>query len=140
MTKGQVSLPRAFVEALKGAKDSRRLYMVYSPQNFLLLTPPDVYAKLLNQVKERAYAHKDQFNRAVRIFAANTHELTLDSQDRLVIPDRFREKAGLSGDEIVFVGCTDYIEIHDAARWEAIVEEDDGIFRDLMGDLAPGGE
>ena len=139
ITKGQVSLPRAFVEALKGAKDSRRLYMIYSPNNYLLLAPADVYAKMLTQVKDRTYAHKDQFNRALRMFAANTHELALDSQDRLVIPDRFREKAGLAGDEIVFVGCTDYIEIHDAARWESIVEDDDAIFRDLMGDLTPGG-
>ncbi|MGH7145614.1 MAG: division/cell wall cluster transcriptional repressor MraZ [Planctomycetota bacterium] len=139
IAKGQVSLPRAFVEALKGATDSRRLFMIYTPQNFLMLAPTEIYAKLLAQVKEREYPSKDRFNRAVRMFAANTHELVLDSQDRLVIPDRFREKAGLTGDEVVFVGCSDYIEVHDAARWEALIEEDDAIFRDLMGDITPGG-
>ena len=53
---------------------------------------------------------------ALRAFAANAHEVRLDSQGRVTIPQRLRDFAGLEREAVV-IGAIDRIEIWNAGRW-----------------------
>jgi len=55
--------------------------------------------------------------RVRRAFLAGVADPELDRQGRVLLPPPMREQAGLN-DKAVIVGCGDYIEIWDPARWE----------------------
>mgnify|MGYP002534509979 CR=1 FL=1 len=52
--------------------------------------------------------------------AASTARCELDSQGRIVVPQKLRRYAGLDKD-VVFVGDEDHFEIWDAKRWDDFV-------------------
>ncbi len=55
--------------------------------------------------------------RTRRGFLAEAYQVDLDRQGRILIPQPVRAAAGLDG-RAVIVGCGDYIEIWDEARWQ----------------------
>lgn len=67
--------------------------------------------------------------RVRRAFLAGAFEVELDRQGRVLLPQGIRTECGLDGRAIV-IGCGDYIEIWDPARWnseaETLVDDEDG--------------
>lgn len=56
---------------------------------------------------------------ARRAFAANAHEVRVDSQGRISIPQRLRDVAGLTRD-LAIIGDVDRVEVWDAQKyWES---------------------
>ena len=57
----------------------------------------------------------------------DAYSLELDRQGRVLVPQMLRESASIEG-RVALVGCGDYIEIWDPARWSrelSAVAEDD---------------
>ena len=59
----------------------------------------------------------------IRVFTANSAELEIDKQGRILIPPELRKKAGLKK-EVVFIGVTHKIEVWDKDRYEAAESSD----------------
>jgi MraZ protein len=77
--------------------------------------------------------------RVRRALLANVADPDLDRQGRVLLPQNMRDAAGLD-EKALIIGCGDYIEIWDPARWEtelASVEREmraDGGLRVVAGD------
>lgn len=62
--------------------------------------------------------------KAQRRFFSRAREVTLDSSGRIVIPERFREIAGIEG-KVVMVGSGNRAELWSVERWDAERGADD---------------
>ena len=62
-------------------------------------------------------------SRAIRLLLANAAKCELDSQGRIVIPQKLRKYAGLEKD-VVIIGVNDRAEIWSADAWNAQEEEE----------------
>jgi MraZ protein len=71
---------------------------------------------------------------AMRAFAANAHEVKLDSQGRITIPERLRQFAGLERDAVV-IGNIGRVEVWDAARWADVRTRADESLTQAVGAL-----
>ena len=117
---GRLVLPSAlkgpFVDAGNAIVRTRR-------SDYVELYAPKAFELTVRTLVER---QPDQLvSRRARIAAYNrAHRAAVDSQSRLVIPAEMREKVGL-GEEIVFRGSIDCVEIWPAARHDAQGEDDD---------------
>jgi len=58
-----------------------------------------------------------EYRRFWRAICSNSIEIEIDSQGRFFIPKHLKDHANLEN-EVVFVGCNEYIEIWDRERWE----------------------
>ena len=52
-----------------------------------------------------------------RLFFAQTEEVDIDGQSRILIPERLLQFAGLER-EVVLLGVRDHLELWNAARWQ----------------------
>ena len=66
---------------------------------------------------EHRSTRSQQGRRLRRGFLAGVSDLELDGQGRVLLSAALREAAGLT-DRAVVIGCGDYVEIWDPARWE----------------------
>lgn len=132
---GRVSLPRRFQKELS-RDDAGNLcgvltfgfegcLFVFSEQGF-----KQTYAKQNTNVFVTPEVRRRQ-----RLFFSRSHQFTLDGSGRLIVPERFREVAGLK-DEVVMVGAGDRAEIWDPVRWAA-ENHIDGDFDALGAGLDP---
>jgi MraZ protein len=81
-----------------------------------------------------AATRKDaRYRSFVRHLFANTEEITLDGQGRVVLPQALREYASIERD-VVLVGTLTRVELWSAARWSKAGAPPDGM-ADLMTEL-----
>ena len=57
-----------------------------------------------------------------RLYFAQTEMVDLDSNGRILIPERLLEFAGLKH-EVVLIGVRDHLELWDAERWQQYMKE-----------------
>ena len=107
--KGRMVLPAAYRPRLAGGGYVAKLDAclgIWSTEDFAA-----VLARMDERVKAGAVERS-----VARSFAADAHEFAPDGQGRVVIPQRLRDFAGLSGDVDVN-GAIDHLEIWDRDRW-----------------------
>jgi MraZ protein len=75
----------------------------------------------------------ERLRKMQRLFFANSYEVALDANGRLLVPERLKVHAGLSKD-VVMVGASERAEIWEAKRWDAYRAATEGDYREL-GDL-----
>ena len=113
--KGRLSLPKGFREAFS---DGANLTLGFD--GCIWVFPIDEWARRSQEVKARPLS--DAQGRALgRIFFGKAETVELDSQGRLLVPQRLRAKAGI-GRETVAVGVDDYLEIWDGDAWKRYEE------------------
>jgi MraZ protein len=57
-----------------------------------------------------------------RLFFAQIEEVDLDTNGRILIPDRLMDFAGLKH-EVVLIGVRDHLELWDAGRWQQFMAQ-----------------
>ncbi len=62
-----------------------------------------------------------------RLFFAQMEEVDLDRSSRILIPDRLVKFAGLEH-EVILLGVRDHLELWDATRWQAFLNEHESKF------------
>lgn len=108
--KGRMSLPKGFREAF-----SDGAYLTLGFDGCVWVFPLDEWARRSDEVKSRPLS--DAQGRALgRLFFGNAESVELDSQGRLLVPQRLRAQAGI-GREAVAVGVDDHLEIWDGDTW-----------------------
>lgn len=115
-TKGRLSIPSRFREALSSAYDERLI--VTNFDQCLWAYPVPEWQEL-----ERKVGSLPQFMEEVkalqRVFISAATECPIDRQGRILIPPALREYAGISR-EVVIVGMTRRFEIWSRERWDVI--------------------
>ena len=129
--KGRISLPAKFREAFRAG-----VHLTLGQEGCLYAFPPDEWDREKRRVEAGALA--DRSSRGyTRMFFGNAERVDLDTQGRLVVPRRLRDKVRLARD-VAVVGVSDRLEIWPQEQWERYVDELEASYR--AGTLVPGEE
>jgi MraZ protein len=129
-TKGRIALPAKFREPF-----GEGVYLTLGQDGCLFAFPKqewdrrsqEVRARPLNGQHARAYA---------RMFFGNAEQVDLDSQGRLVIPQKHRSEVGI-GREVLVIGVSDRLEIWSREAWDRYEQAHAGAY--TTGSLKPEG-
>lgn len=125
--KGRVVLPAAFRNQIaeRGFLSQYEGCLgVWTAEGFA-----DMAARLTDKVRGQ-----EASNQAIRAFSSSATEVVPDSQGRIFIPQRLRERANLDR-EVVIIGALQHIEIWDAQRWENLQSHADASFQEAVSEL-----
>lgn len=107
--KGRVSLPSKIRKYLAPeANDSFVITLGY--ENCLDLYPLDVWNAFEAQMLTRLNRHDAPDRDYIRRLMMSAHEVTLDKQARIMIPQEHMELAGISA-QVIILGALDHIEL-----------------------------
>ena len=120
--KGRISLPAKFRSEFRDG-----VHLTLGQEGCLYAFPPDEWAREKARVEERGLAN--QSNRGyTRVFFGNAEHVDLDSQGRLVVPRRLRDKAGLER-EVAVIGVSDRLEIWPEDAWNRYADDQEASYR-----------
>jgi len=117
--KGRFILPAAFKKQMPPGSPDRFVVRRDIFEPCLVLYTIDDWNIQLEKIRRRINPYNREHNVFLRNFFKGTAELALDSSNRLLIPKRLLELAGI-GRDIVLAGQDGRIEIWDAERYEKI--------------------
>jgi len=120
--KGRISLPAKFREAFKAG-----VHLTLGQEGCLYAFPPDEWTKEKERVEERGLASPTTRG-YTRMFFGNAERVDLDTQGRLVIPRRLREKVGLARD-VAVIGVSERLEIWSAGDWDRYAADQEASYR-----------
>ena len=121
--KGRISLPAPF----RRGRESESFVLVQAHPDALSLYPEESWREVQESLRDMARRRPEYRHQVLRI-TADAHELSLDNQGRILIPDRFRDAVGLDSEALI-VGAIDRIEIWEPTRFRERTEEDDEEFQ-----------
>jgi len=75
-------------------------------------------------IRSRTNPYNKEHARFLRMFFSGTAEVTLDANNRMLIPKRLMDYAGI-GDEVVLAGQSGKIEIWASNRYGSVSQADD---------------
>ena len=132
---GRVSLPRRFQKELS-RDDTGNLcgVLTFGFEGCLFVFSEEGFKQMYAEQNTDVFV-TPEVRRRQRLFFSRSHQFTLDGSGRLIVPERFRDVAGLK-DEVVMVGAGDRAEIWDPVRWAA-ENHIDGDFDSLGTGLDP---
>ena len=121
--KHRLAIPAKFRSRLDPQRDGTALVMVPGqPANTLWLYTERHFERLAERVDSALIPDDDQL-RFDQIFFTLAEILDLDSQGRILVPERMMARAGL-GREVVICGVRDHAEIRPRENFEKEVDED----------------
>ncbi len=131
--KGRISLPGKFRDAFKAG-----VHLTLGQEGCLYAFPDDEWGREKQRVQERALSNPASRG-YTRVFFGNAEHVDLDTQGRLVVPRRLREKVGL-GRDVAVVGVSDRLEIWPEEDWARYAAEAEASYRSgvLAADRADG--
>jgi MraZ protein len=117
--KGRIILPMAFKKQMPA--DARDHFVVRKDifEKCLVLYALEDWNRQLERIRKRINPYKREHNTFLRNFFKGTAELTLDSNNRLLVPKRLLEIIGAERD-VVLAGQDGRIEIWAADVYEGI--------------------
>jgi MraZ protein len=131
--KGRIILPAAFKKQMPA--DAQDHFVVRKDifENCLVLYSIEDWNRLLEKLRSRINPYNREQNMFLRNFFKGTAELSLDNNNRLLIPKRLFDLAGAERD-VVLAGQDGRIEIWAADKYEKI-DMPSGDFADLAEKL-----
>jgi len=113
--KGRVAVAKIHRDQLK-ENDITDLTLTVDPDDCLLIYPRDHWLQLRKQINNLANRHP--FNRALqRSYVGHATDITLDSNDRVLIPAAMRSHAGIETRAVMF-GQGNKIELWCEEIWQ----------------------
>lgn len=123
--RGRVAVPARYRHAFAEGAVLRK-----GPEGCVeLFTRAGFEAEAEQLLGEHRSARDHAGRRARRNFFHGVHDVELDRQGRVLIPQPMREECGLT-ERVEFVGVGDYLELWEPASWQtelASVERDDAV-------------
>lgn len=130
--KGRLRLPSALVSKL-GDGERKRFVINRGFEKCLTLYPELVWQKISEEVNQLNTYNKKNRD-FVRYFYRGAQELEIDSADRLLIPKRLQEYAGIDKD-IILSAYNGRIEIWAQEEYDRLLEEEPTDFSDLAEEV-----
>jgi len=127
--KHRAVVPRKFREAIGEAELRNGLFVTRGFDKCLFLFPASLWEQV---AAEFSAAHFTGFNARMlqRLFFSEAVEVEPDRTGRILLPDRLRELAGI-GDEVLFIGASNRVELWSPSRWAALKEAHEEQFEEL---------
>lgn len=124
-SKGRLALPVAFKRQLQGDLDGGFVLKRDVFDKCLILYPMKEWDRQNQLIRSRTNPYNKEHARFLRMFFSGTAELQADSSNRLLLPKRLMEFAGIAG-EAVLAGQFGKIEIWSPEEYEnfAVADED----------------
>ena len=126
--KNRVAIPAKYRDALAGLDQQRLVVTRFREGDRRCL---DVYPLSAWEELEAKILAKPRFDRAVQRFkhayVSMAHEVVLDAQGRILVPQHLRDYAGIKRD-VVFTGSIDMFKMWDRDTWQRTVDEHEKIF------------
>jgi len=130
--KGRLSIPAKFREAL-AAQEERTVYLLES-DDYLTAFPHHEWQQLEARIRERGTL-RPEVREFLRTVYSGAIESEVDRSGRILIPQAFRETAGLTRD-VMIVGTMNRFEIWSKERWEHQQRSKVGQREEIMDKLA----
>lgn len=121
--KNRLVLPSKFRAFITDPEDKKGFFIVASPipgEHCLRLYTMSGWRQVAAKLREEANKAKDPA-RYLRFFASRGEFGALDSQHRLVVPQKLIDYAGLQKD-VLMVGNVDWIEVWNVGEYRAATE------------------
>ena len=119
--KGRVILPSKFREKIDPTVDGESLFATQAPEKCVILYTETEWNRI--DAKQRSLPRGvGNMRRFQRLFHGQAEELTCDKQGRIQLPKRLREHARMQK-EVIFIGCSDRIEIWSREEWDRELAE-----------------
>ena len=134
--KGRIILPVAFKKQMPPAAQDHFVVRKDIFENCLVLYALDDWNTQLEKIRKRINPYNREHNRFLRNFFKGTAELSLDNNNRMLIPKRLFELIGAERD-VVLAGQDGRIEIWPASVYDKI-ERPAEDFADLAEKLMGG--
>lgn len=129
-TKGRIALPAKFREPF-----GEGVYLTLGQDGCLFAFPKQEWDRRSEEVRSRPL--NGQHARAyARMFFGNAERVELDTQGRLVIPQKHRSEVGI-GREVLVIGVSDRLEIWSREAWDRYEQAHAGAY--TSGSLEPEG-
>ena len=100
----------------------------------VVLVSKKSFEGLLVGVSDAPFISADKRETA-RFLLGGAHEMEPDGQGRVVLPESLVAHAELTGQEVVFVGVGNWVEIWGRTRWEKYKQQLDGQASEIAGRL-----
>lgn len=133
--KGRIILPSAFKKQMPPGAPDRFVVRSDIFELCLVLYTIEDWNSQLSRIRSRINPYNREHNVFLRSFFRGTAEVTLDGSNRLLIPRRLLEFAGITRD-VILAGQDGRIEMWDAGRYEKTgIAPDDfaGLAEKLLG-------
>lgn len=117
--KGRIILPMAFKKQMPSAAQDHFVVRKDIFENCLVLYAIDDWNTQLEKIRKRINPYNREHNRFLRNFFKGTAELSLDNNNRMLIPKRLFELIGAERD-VVLAGQDGRIEIWSASVYDKI--------------------
>lgn len=122
--KGRAFLPSSFRKVLQGASEERLVIRKDVFATCLVVYPGSVWDSIVDSMRERLSRWDPIERQTFRQFVADVEEIALDSNGRILIPQRLRTLAGI-GTDIRFIGLDDTIEVWAKEGSETFMDADE---------------
>lgn len=106
--KGRVFVPAKFRAALN-EEDNSSFFITKGLEKSLLLFPLSRWDEFIKRLNQKSYSQKS-IRDAIRALSSGAEHLTMDSQGRVVLPKKLREKVSIEK-EVLFLGVIDKLEL-----------------------------
>jgi MraZ protein len=133
--KGRIILPMAFKKQMPAVAQDHFVVRKDIFENCLVLYAIDDWNRQLEKIRKRINPYNREHNMFLRNFFKGTAELSLDNNNRLLIPKRLFDLIGAERD-VVLAGQDGRIEIWSASVYETIempAEDFANLAEKLMG-------
>ncbi len=137
--KGRLIFPSAFKKQMTTASQDHFVVRRDIFEQCLVLYTSDDWEEQMNKIRSSINPYNREHNMFLRNFFKGTAELVLDSSNRLLIPKRLLEIAGIKK-EVVLAGQDGRIEIWASEKYDKIdmpVDDFADLAEKLMGGKLP---
>ena len=122
-TKGRIMLPSAFKKQMPSA--SQDVFVVKKDiyEHCLILYPMDEWERQTEIIRKNTNPYNREHNQFLRGFFRGTAEITADATNRILIPRRLLDEAGIKN-EVVLAGQDAKIEIWSREVYDQMTDSD----------------
>jgi MraZ protein len=134
--KGRVMLPAAFLKQVSGDVLSKLIAKKDVFESCLVLYPHEEWQRQVKLLRKKLNPYKREHNTFMRVFFKGVAELSVDSNNRILLPKRLLDEIQ-ADKEIVLAGQPGKIEVWAKSKYESIELSDDK-FADMAEKLMDG--
>ncbi|MFQ5691058.1 MAG: division/cell wall cluster transcriptional repressor MraZ [Gemmatimonadota bacterium] len=124
--KGRISLPAPF----RRGREEEPFVLIHIHSDNLSLYPEEHWQPVEQELRDMA-RRQAEFRTQILALTSQAHEVRLDKQGRILVPDRLRQAVGL-GSEAVIAGALNRIEIWSPERFDEAVKGRSPEFQHLV--------
>jgi MraZ protein len=123
-SKGRLSFPAAFKRQSRQVVQDGFVLKRDLFEKCLIMYPMEEWERQNKIIRSRTNPYNKEHARFLRMFFSGTAEVTLDANNRMLIPKRLMDYAGIIG-EVVLAGQSGKIEIWASDQYGSVSQVDD---------------